>query len=166
MADPGGGGASIEDLEQLYRHGYARFLRVALATVGSRELAAEVVQEAFARALRSRHTFQAEGSLEAWVWRIVTNVALTQSRRVREMYTQELDADVEASANGTVRTLPELRAAIALLPERQRQVIFLRHYADLSYEEIADILGVARGTVSATLHIARDALRAAVEERT
>jgi RNA polymerase sigma-70 factor, ECF subfamily len=165
MADTGGGGASIEELEQLYRSRYPRFLRVAIATVGSRELAAEVVQEAFVRALRSRHTFRAEGSLEAWVWRIVTNVALTQSRNVRKQYAQELDVAVESSTNGISTTLPELRAAMALLPERQRQAIFLRHYAGLSYEEIADVLGIATGTVSATLHAARDALRLAVEER-
>jgi RNA polymerase sigma-70 factor, ECF subfamily len=162
MADPGGGGARIEELEELYRRDYARFLRVAVATVGSRDVAADVVQDAFARALRSRHTFRGESSLEAWVWRIVTNVALTTSRRRADAQTLELAAAAAASNGAPAH--PELRAAIALLPERQRQALFLRHYADLSYDEIAEVLGVARGTVSATLHAARDSLRATVPE--
>jgi RNA polymerase sigma-70 factor (ECF subfamily) len=162
MADPGGGGASIAALEQLYRTRYSRFLRVALANVGSRELAADVVQEAFARALRSRQSFDGRGTLESWVWRIVTNVALT-ARGAATTKAYELD-DVAAPTNGTAAPLPELRAALALLPERQRQALFLRHYADLSYEEIGEVLGIARGTVSATLHAARNALRVAILE--
>lgn len=164
MADAGGDGATIEELEELYRQEYARFLRVALATVGSRDAAVEVVQEAFARALRSRHTFRRDGRLEGWVWRIVTNVALTESKRLAAARAEELDEAAEATTNGTATTVPELRAAIALLPERQRQVLFLRHYAELSYDEIADVLGIARGTVSATLHAARAALEPAVAE--
>jgi DNA-directed RNA polymerase specialized sigma24 family protein len=54
MTDPGGRDASIEAVEQLYRTRYPRYLRLALAIVGSREAAADVVQEAFARVLRSR----------------------------------------------------------------------------------------------------------------
>jgi RNA polymerase sigma factor (sigma-70 family) len=52
---------------------------------------------------------------------------------------------------------------VAALPERQRQALFLRHYADLDYEQIAEVLGIARGTVSATLHAAHRALRETLE---
>nr|MBA2641831.1 sigma-70 family RNA polymerase sigma factor [Actinomycetota bacterium] len=151
MAESGGGDASIAELEQLYRRAYARFLRLALGIVGSRELAADVVQEAFARALRGRHSFRGQGSLEAWVWRTVMNVALTQSKRAAAGEAQSLVVEVEAPTTDSAADWPELRAAIALLPERQRQALFLRHYAELSYEEIAEVLGIARGTVSATL---------------
>ena len=164
MAEPGGGDASIVELEQLYRRRYARFLRLALAIVGSRELAADVVQEAFARALRGRHSFRGEGSLDAWVWRTVTNVALTQSKRAAASEAQPLVGEFEAPTTDSATDWPELRAAIALLPERQRQALFLRHYAELSYEEIAEVLGIARGTVSATLHAAHNSLRAALLE--
>jgi RNA polymerase sigma-70 factor (ECF subfamily) len=57
-----------------------------------------------------------------------------------------------------------VRAAVAALPERQRWAIFLRYYADLSYEEIAMILEVEQGTVAATLHAARKALLPVIEE--
>ena len=155
--------ASVSALEQLYRSRYRRFLRVALAVTGSREAAADAVQEAFARALRHRHEFRGEGSLDAWVWRTVLNVALTQRRTGgRETATDTLE-ELAAPTNGHASESAEVRAAVAALPERQRHALFLRHYADLSYDEIADVLGVARGTVAATLHAAHDAVRRAME---
>jgi DNA-directed RNA polymerase specialized sigma24 family protein len=160
MADREVGGASIQAIEQVYRSGYARFLRLATAIVGSREAGGDCVQEAFARLLRSRFDYRGEGTLEAWAWRTVTNVALT-SARARP---RPVGAGVEGTANGVPATWPELRAAVAALPERQRQALFLRHYADLSYDEIADVLGIARGTVSATLHSAHAVLREAIPE--
>jgi RNA polymerase sigma-70 factor (ECF subfamily) len=57
-----------------------------------------------------------------------------------------------------------VRAAVAALPERQRLALFLRYYADLDYAAIASALGVRRGTVSATLNHAHEALRAALGE--
>jgi DNA-directed RNA polymerase specialized sigma24 family protein len=163
MADREVGGASIQAIEQIYRSGYPRFLRLATAIVGSRDAAADVVQEGFTRALRSRFDYRGEGSVEAWVWRTVTNVALTaRSRRQSEAAADVLGP----AANGTPARWPELRAAVAALPERQRQALFLRHYADLSYDGIADVLGVARGTVSATLHRAYASLREALPEVT
>lgn len=160
MTDREVGGTSVRAIEQIYRNGYPRFLRVATAIVGSREAAADAVQEAFARALKSRFDYRGEGSLEAWIWRTVTNVALTQSTRARE----PAAADRPVATNGSAERWPELRAAVAALPERQRQALFLRHYADLSYEAIGEILGIATGTVSATLHGAHAALRRALPE--
>jgi RNA polymerase sigma factor (sigma-70 family) len=56
------------------------------------------------------------------------------------------------------------REAVAQLPQRQRDVLFLRHYLDLSYAEIAEALELEVGTVSATLHAARGALVEALQE--
>jgi len=153
---------SIESLEQLYRDRYPRFLRLALAIVGSREAAADVVQEAFARALRHRDDFRGEGSLESWIWSAVINTGRSQSKRGRRRAELERVQDL-ASNNGHAEPWPELRAAIAVLPERQRQALFLRHYADLDYEQIGEVLGIARGTVSATLHAAHRSLRGTLE---
>jgi RNA polymerase sigma-70 factor (ECF subfamily) len=162
MGDGGTGDASIDALEQLYRTRYRRFLRLALAIVGSREAADDVVQEAFARALRSRFDYRGQGTLEAWVWRTVVNLALTQSRRMARV--EPVGVLEPTATNGSPLHWPELRAAVAALPERQRQALFLRHYAGLEYAEIADVLGVAIGTVSVTLHAAHVTLRAAVPE--
>jgi RNA polymerase sigma-70 factor (ECF subfamily) len=156
------GAMTIESLEQLYRDRYPLFLRLALATVGSREAAADVVQEAFARAIRHRDEFRGEGSLESWIWRTVLNTGRTHEQRSRRRTELEI-AQGPASSNGQAEPWPELRAAVAALPERQRQALFLRHYADLDYEQIAEVLGIARGTVSATLHAAHRALRETLE---
>ena len=163
MTDREVGGASIQALEQIYRSGYPRFIRLATAIVGSREGASDAVQEAFARLLRSRFEYRGEGTLEAWAWRTVTNVALTQSGRGRPL-PEPPGPGLEGAANGVAGTWPELRAAIAALPERQRLILFLRHYADLDYERIAEVAGVRRGTVAATLHAAHAALRRQLEE--
>jgi RNA polymerase sigma factor (sigma-70 family) len=72
------------------------------------------------------------------------------------------EAPVEHAAPTSVDH--EVTAALALLPERQRVVLFLRYYADLDYRTIGDTLGIATGTVAATLNAARTALRRRLEE--
>src|SRR3569833_2803421 len=145
----------VAAIEDLYRTQYRSFLRLASAVGGAEEAAADAVQEAFARALRERHALREAGSLGAWVWRVVLNTAIDQTRRAaREVVTEP--PETAASEPDDLR---EVRRAVAGLPDRQRHALFLRHYADLSYEEIADVLGVARGTVAATLHQAHEALR-------
>lgn len=141
---------NTEALEQLYRDRYRTFRDVLAGVVGSHDLAREVVQEAFARALRNRRRFRGEGSLEAWVWRIALNVALKTRRDLRREW--ELDREVPASPSGTDW---DVRSAVQALPPRRRLAIFLRYFADLSYAEIADVMGVAEGTVAAALAQAR-----------
>ena len=133
-------------LEQLYRERYTIFRDVLAGIVGSHDLARDVVQEAFARALRERRRFRGEGSLEAWVWKIAVNVALKQRRSL--VSAQELAAEPAADAG---RSDPAVRHAVLALPPRRRLVIFLRYFADLSYREIAEIVRVSEGTVAATL---------------
>jgi len=156
------GGVTAEALEQLYRDRYPRFLRLALAIVGSREAAADVVQEAFSRALYRQHELRSEEALESWLWRTVVNTGCTQRKRGRR-YAGLESAEEIASTNGHKEPWPELRAAVAALPERQRQALFLRHYADLKYEQIGEALGMARGTVAATLNAAYRSLRGTLE---
>lgn len=155
-----GSAATIGAIEDVYRHGYARFLRVARATLGDDEQARDAVQEAFARAIRARFDFRGEGSLEGWLWRTLVNVCTDERRRTRA------PPPSPPHANGSPEEWTEVRAAVAALPERQRLALFLRHYADLDYEAIATGLGVQRGTVAATLHAAHESLRHALTEVT
>ena len=151
----------IGAIEAIYRRSFTRFLRVALAIVGEREMAHEVVQEAFARAIQRRFQFSGQSPPEAWVWAIVVNHARDVARK------RSLDLPArgqEASEDGYAEPWPELRAAVAALPERQRLAVFLRHYADLDYDQIADVLHVKRGTVAATLHAAHATLHQQVSE--
>jgi len=149
----------IEDL-YLKRHRY--FYRVALGLLnGDADGARDAVQEAFARAIRARQGFRGEGTVESWIWRTLTNVCLRQ-RRVE--LTADPFAGEGASIDLDVSQWAHVRKAIAGLPERQRLILFLRHYADLDYEQIAAIARVERGTVAAALHAAHAKLRATIEE--
>jgi RNA polymerase sigma factor (sigma-70 family) len=150
---------NTDALEQLYRDRYRTFRDVLAGVVGSHDLAREVVQEAFARALRERRRFRGDGSLEAWVWRIALNVALKVRRDVRRQW----QLDESASASAFVAADHDLRAAVRALPPRRRLVVFLRYFADLSYAEIAEAVGVSEGTVAATLSQARAELAELLE---
>ena len=153
---------SIAAIEEIYRRRYASFLRVARALTGNRERAHDAVQEAFARAIRARSTFRGDGPLEGWLWRTLANVCADERRAAAR---REPPCE-PPHQNGHPEEWPELRAAVAALPERQRLILFLRHYADLDYETIAAAAGVERGTVAATLHQAHAALRKAIAEVT
>lgn len=152
---------SVDALERLYRARYRRFLNVALAVTGNLELARDAVQDAFANAIRGRFGFRGGGSAEAWVWSIVVNSARSAVRGSSAAAGADAGEEPEAAGSGE---WPELRSAIAALPERQRLVVFLRHYADLDYERIGEVLGIERGTVAATLHAAHAALRKQMSE--
>jgi RNA polymerase sigma-70 factor, ECF subfamily len=139
--------ASTAALEQLYRTRFSVYLDVLTGVVSSRETAREVVQEAFARALRDRRKFRGEGSLEAWVWRIALNQALKAKRDLRAQW----EDDPEPIALDPEAADEDVRAAIRALPPRRRLVVFLRYFGDLPYSEIARICEISEGTVAATL---------------
>jgi RNA polymerase sigma-70 factor (ECF subfamily) len=151
-------GASPAEIESVYRDRFDQMLRVCRAIVGSEEAAYDAVQEGVARALRNRSQFARRGSLEGWMWRAVVNAARNARRaesRSPSVVTQHM---VQVDDGGRARGL------IACLPERQRLMVFLRYYAEMSYEDIAEALEISPGTVGATLTAARAALRSQLEE--
>ncbi len=149
--------SQLAEVEALYRVRFTDFRRVAAAVSGDREAAADLVQEAFVRAVRELDSFSGRGSLEAWLWKIVVNAARNHRRDARPA--QALVDDV-ASPNGRVPTeAAQVAAAVAALPERQRLVLFLRYYADLDYRAIAEALEISSGTVGATLNAAHSSLQ-------
>jgi RNA polymerase sigma factor (sigma-70 family) len=93
--------------------------------------------------------------LEGWVWRIVLRTALEQRRpgEREELSLGELDPTFIEPERDLVLT-----AAVRALPPRRRLVVFLRYFADLPYQTIADVLEVDVGTVAATLAQARQEL--------
>jgi RNA polymerase sigma factor (sigma-70 family) len=153
-------GASEAAIEDVYRRRYAAFLRLGYALLGSRDLARDAVQETFATALRSRRSYRGDGSLDGWIWRTMLNTCRQEQRQRARLTDTE---PPEAATNGHVAEWPELRAAVAALPERERQAVFLRYYAGLTQHEAAEALGVRPGTVAAALNHARARLRTAVE---
>jgi RNA polymerase sigma-70 factor (ECF subfamily) len=99
------------------------------------------------RALRERRSFRGEGSLDAWVWKIAVNTALKR----RRVLVREEELEAEPAAGAAPSADPSIREAVLALLPRRRLVIFLRYFADLSYREIAEIVGISEGTVAATL---------------
>jgi RNA polymerase sigma factor (sigma-70 family) len=158
-------GASISNIEKVYRSRGSDFFRFALARTGDPEAARDAVQEGFARALRSRQTFRGSGSLDAWIVRCVLNAA--RDLGGRSDWPHPPDAEPEASAEDSAAPAQTIRVAVRSLPHRQREALFLRFYLDFDYAAIAEALDVEIGTVSATLHAAREGLgRALMEVRT
>jgi RNA polymerase sigma factor (sigma-70 family) len=150
-----------QEIERLYRSRHASFVALATAVTGDASEAIDVVQEAFATALRKRRGIRAEGSLEPWLWRIVLNKA--RDRRRKRGRTFSLRPDAPAVTSNGHDADAALRTVLAELPERQRETIFLRYYADLDYAAIAAMLGISPGTVAATLNAAHAALRQRIE---
>ena len=152
-------GAELDEIEAVYRERFDAFARTATAITGDTESARDAVQEAFAKAVRKRGGYRREGPLEAWIWPIVLNEARDRARRRAPI--------TSVSAASTNDRHPfdaeALRAALVALPERQRLAAFLRYYADLDYDAIAAALGVAPGTVAATLNAAHARLRQRLE---
>lgn len=155
--------ATLDALGGLYERCFHKYLRVAEAIVGDVDIAHEVVQEAFARAIRSRSGFRARGSIEGWVWKTVVNTARTARRDSPPAHVPLHELEDELPSRNGDAPRGELWAAIAALPERQRLVVFLRYYADLDYRGIADVLGIEPGTVGATLNQLHAALRHVLE---
>jgi RNA polymerase sigma-70 factor, ECF subfamily len=151
-------GASVAELERVYRADFLRFVRVATAIAGDEESGADAVHDAFVQAVRKRRSYRGDGSLEGWLWRIVVNTAKKQAGREPVAEQEKPPPPHENGFGDPVRSL------IASLPERQRLALFLRYYADLDYESIAVTLGISAGTVGATLNAAHAALRSSLKE--
>src|SRR5262249_6528936 len=147
-----------DQLEDLYRRRYAVFRHAVAGYLGSAEGAHDAVQEGFARAFARRDTFRGEGSLEAWVYRIVLRTAQEQGRRPRAV---ALEDDLAAPDEPSFGPILD---AVRRLPPRRGLMVFLRFFADLSYAEIAQATGTAEGTVAATLAQARADLAALLQE--
>jgi RNA polymerase sigma-70 factor (ECF subfamily) len=151
--------ATPEQIEELYRRRYVAFRNMLATTTGSYETARDVVQDAFAQALKRRHTFRGEGSLEAWVWRIAFRLALASRRELgRNGDAPDIDPVFMESERD-----PVLEVALRELPPRRRLVVFLHYFADMTYEQIAEVCGISAGTVAATLTQARADLLAALD---
>jgi RNA polymerase sigma-70 factor (ECF subfamily) len=148
------------EIEALYRARYTAFRNGMAGFTGDHDSARDVVQEAFARALRDRKQYRGEGSLAAWVWRIAVRVALESRRNGREKLSLD-DLVVEAPLPPHDHD-PELANALRQLSPRRRLLVFLHYFADLSYGEIADVCGISEGTVAATLAHARLSLENAL----
>jgi RNA polymerase sigma-70 factor (sigma-E family) len=156
-------GSQQRDFAEFYRESCDDCLRTVVVSVGNRDTAQDLVDEAFARAFASWRTVSRHPAPAAWVVRTALNANISRwRRRRREVPVPDpgLVADpaaVEGAAAGLVE--PRIMAALLRLPARQRQVVALRLFLDLDTGRTAEVLGIAPSTVKAHLARAVAALR-------
>lgn len=149
--------------EEFFHHSWRRLFPTAMAIAGDRASAEDALQSAFAKAYASWGRVSAADHPEAYVRRMVVNEIISSRRSAwfrRERPTGEHDSTVStASEEAAVVDRDALWSAVQGLPVRQRAVIVLRYYEDLSEAQIADVLGCSRGTVKSQASSALKNLR-------
>lgn len=149
MTDPWG--PDVE-FESWYCTTHPRLVSWLTVAAGETELARDAASEAFARAFSRWDRVGKMSSPDGWVYRVGLNVLRRQLRR-REIEKRLLRHVTVGTAPSSIS--PEVWEAVRALPLRQRTAIALRYVLDLPQAEIADVMGIAPGTVSATLVAAR-----------
>ncbi|HEX6899602.1 MAG TPA: sigma-70 family RNA polymerase sigma factor [Thermoanaerobaculia bacterium] len=165
----------MQAFDEVYERFGEMVYNLALRLAGNREEAADLTQEIFLRIYRHLGSFGGRSTLKTWVFRIAINHCRDRlSRHVPTM--QSIDADPE---EGSVmiadpsRGPEELAVAadqgrrvmegLARIPQVFREAVVLRDLEGLSYEEIAEVLGVRVGTVRSRIARGRDQLRSLLE---
>jgi RNA polymerase sigma-70 factor (ECF subfamily) len=155
---------------------YQRIDRLAQQIVRNPLAAEDITQEAFLRAYRALPRFRGEASFYSWLYRIALNLCLNYLRQqanrlssTEASHASSLPAVADPSALLEHQERERLvRGAIDALPAHYRVAIILRDLEGLSYQEIADILGIPLGTVKSRInfgkHLLRQALRAILDE--
>ena len=167
-------------LDELFRRYRQPAYRVAYRLLGHEADALDAVQEGFVKALTHLQGFQGRSSFKTWLLRVVSNAALDLGRQRGRREAVSLDATDNGDTAVSTRMLSadeagkgleraDLRAvldqALSELSEAQRQTFVLYADAELSYREVADVLGISIGTVMSRLYYARQRLRTLLTER-
>jgi RNA polymerase sigma-70 factor (ECF subfamily) len=160
----------------------ARVFGLLYRLTGEHETAEDLLQEAFLRVVRTISEYQHDGKFEAWLFRIAANLARDHARRVkrrgRPVTLDALERDGPPAAPETAddrqpepggelaraETGERLAACLRELAEMDREIIILRHFSELSFREIAELLGIPLGTALARAHRALKRLRTALGE--
>lgn len=154
--------AEPRDFAGWYAHEHDPLVRALLVVTADSDLAADLVAEAFSRAYERWDLVQSLDNPTGWVYRVAVNLLRRRWRRQRIEQTLLRRGRCSVSTS-EIDSAPEIWAAIARLPTRQREAVALRYVADLSERQVAEAMGVAEGTASATLASARRRLAADLE---
>ena len=144
----------------------------AMVLTGDATVAADLVQETYVRAMEPMGRLREDSDVKAWLYTILRNIGLNQVRQQRTRPgLLELDAD-ENTADLVIETakdphalcvskveVEQVREAMMQLPLEFREIIVLREYGELSYQEIATLLDCSPGAVMSRLATARSKLR-------
>ncbi len=147
----------------LVRRWEAPIQRLCARLTGDEHRAQDLAQEVFARIFAHRDSFKQGAKFSTYLWRVALNHTYSELRRARNWRETLLDRPLNADTSGfddfaadspspaeeaaCRETGDAVRAALSLLPEHYRSVLVLRHYENLKFREIAEILGLPEGTV-------------------
>ncbi len=172
---------ALHKLVDLYS---ARLYGLLYRLTSSRETAEDLMQETFLRLVRTIGDYQHQGKFESWLFRIAANLARDHARRrKRRGQTATIDCSTGAKDSGSfdladprqpdpVRESEQsemeqrLSESLQGLSEIDREIILLRHFSDLPFREIADMLNIPLGTALARAHRAMKHLRGALADGT
>lgn len=159
---------SADAFERLYRKHGRHVYGLCLRMISDPDRAEELMQDAFVRAWDAIGSFQHKSAFGTWLHRLSVNVVLTdiraeKRRSRRELLPGELD-EFEREVKGAMpETQVDLERAIAMLPDGAKEVLVLHDIEGYRYREIAEVLGVAEGTVKSQLSRARRLVREAMD---
>ena len=151
-----------------------RVFRLAYRLTGNRADAEDLTQDVFVKVFRSADTFR-PGSFEGWLHRVTTNAFLDRARRRSRIRFDPLPDSAAATLRSRIPA-PDLQVldtvfdadverALASLAPQMRAAVVLCDVEGLTYEEIADLLGLKLGTVRSRIHRGRAQLRRALAHR-
>lgn len=153
--------------EKLFRCYAPRIFRFAMSYLNDCSHAEEVVQETMIAVWKNAKNYKEQSQVSTWILGIARNKALDRARaRQREPEFSREKLDRRASARATPEQITQreaqierVRAALEKLSPEHREVMMLAFYNDLSYSEIAQILGCPEGTVKSRVYYAKEQLK-------
>ncbi|WP_265445307.1 RNA polymerase sigma factor [Flexivirga meconopsidis] len=151
------------DLAELYRTHHLQMVRLARLLVDDTASAEDVVQEAFLGMHRNQASLRDSGAAVGYLRQAVVNQARSMLRRRRTVreHLKVAEPDIAPAADSDVLLAEEhqeVLRAVGQLPQRQREVLVLRYWSDMSEAEIAAALGISKGTVKSQASRAMAAL--------
>ena len=164
----------VRAFEELVRRHCTPVFSFLLRLTGDRGRAEDLCQETFLRVVRAAEAWEPRALFRTWLYAVARNQAQDEARR-RAFRRTEPEGDPAATAGASADPGPEeaaagallrpkLEAALASLPEEQREVFLLREHAGLRFPEIAEVTGVPENTVKSRMRYALEALRARLLE--
>lgn len=151
---------------ELVRRWDGRIRALCLRLTGSREDAEDATQEAFSRAFAARSQFRGGSKFSTWLWRIAINCSLDICRQYKAPVPPTAEFDDQNDPAVLIAHAEEkdsVRRALRQLGENHRTVLILRHYEQLRFREIAEVLDIPEGTVASRMAEALNQVRKLLE---
>lgn len=156
----------VEAFQRLYHLHIRQVYGLALRLCADRSLANDLVQEVFVQVWQKLGSFRGEAKFSSWLYRVATNICLTELRKQNRWFAKFNFGDNAPSEQFDEGALDisQLDKLILKLPEQTRQVFVLHALQGESHQQIADWLGIAVGTSKAQFHRARKRLEECLED--